>query len=128
MELNPNQQSPLATWRAHLRAGELAFQVDESSGSPVFYPRVVGPGTGSTLRWQVSQGLGTVYATTAISSRDQGTYNVALVDMDEGFRLMSRVESIPAEQVRIGQRVRVRVHHPAGDEAPYPVFDPVEAA
>lgn len=126
--IQPPPLSPLATYRAHLGAGELAFQVDESSGKAVFYPRVVAPGTGSTLRWQVSQGLGTVYATTAIPTRDQGTYNVALVDMDEGFRLMSRVESIPAEQVRIGQRVRVRVHHPAGDEPPYPVFDPVEAA
>jgi uncharacterized OB-fold protein len=52
---------------------------------------------------------------------------VALIDCDEGFRLMSRVEDIAPEQVRIGQRVRLRVHHPAGEEAPYPVFVPVEA-
>ena len=47
----------------------------------------------------------------------------------EGELLMSRVESIPAEQVRIGMRVKVRVHAPAeGEEGPYPVFDPVENA
>jgi uncharacterized OB-fold protein len=50
------------------------------------------------------------------------------VDCDEGFRLMSRVEDIAPEQVRIGQRVRFRVHRPDGDEAPYPVFAPVESA
>ena len=49
-------------------------------------------------------------------------YNVALIDCDEGFRLMSRVEDIAPEQVRIGQRVRFRVHRPGGEEPPYPVF------
>ncbi len=121
--------SPLATYRAHLRAGELAYQYDEAAGKAVFYPRVVAPGSGSTaLQWKVSRGLGTVYATTTVHVRDQSPYNVVLIDMDEGFRLMSRVESVPAEQVRIGQRVRVRMHQPAGEEPPYPVFDPVEGA
>jgi hypothetical protein len=39
---------------------------------------------------------------------------------------MSRVEDIPPEQVRIGQRVRLRVHHPGGEEPPQPVFVPAE--
>ena len=43
-------------------------------------------------------------------------FNVALIDCDEGFRLMSRVEDIAPEQVRIGQRVRFRVHRAEGDE------------
>jgi uncharacterized OB-fold protein len=64
-----------------------------------------------------------VYATTWISPRGEPAYNVALIDMDEGFRLMSRVESIAAEAVRIGQRVKVRVHPDEDDEGPYPVFD-----
>jgi uncharacterized OB-fold protein len=35
-----------------------------------------------------------------------GPYNVALVDLDEGVRMMSRVEGIVApDQVVIGQRV-----------------------
>jgi hypothetical protein len=46
--------------------------------------------------------------------------------MDEGFRLMSRVESIPPQDVRIGMRVAVRVHEQSGDEPPYPVFVPVD--
>ncbi len=42
----------------------------------------------------------------------------------EGFRLMSRVEGIAPEAVKIGLRVRFRVHRPGGDEPPYPVFVP----
>ena len=74
------------------------------------------------------KGLGTVYATTVVHPAEGKPFNVALVDCDEGFRLMSRVEDIAPEQVRIGQRVRFRVHQPGGDEAPYPVFAPAENA
>lgn len=120
--------SPLARFREHLQRGELAYQYDAESGQPVFYPRVIGPGTGNpALQWHVSAGLGTVYAVTVISPRGEPAYNVVLVDMDEGFRLMSRVEEMPADEVRIGLRVRACVHTPGEGAAPYPVFVP-EAA
>jgi uncharacterized OB-fold protein len=120
--------SPLTRYREYLARGELGFQID-AHGAAVFYPRVAAPaGRQGPLSWVASRGLGTVYATTHIAPRGEPAYNVALIDMDEGFRLMSRVESIPADQVAIGLRVRVRVHPPAGDEGPYPVFDPVEPA
>jgi uncharacterized protein len=69
-----------------------------------------------------------VYATTVVHPQEGTPYNVALIDMDEGFRLMSRVEEIAPPAVAIGMRVRVRVHRPDGDEPPYPVFTPAEAA
>lgn len=120
------QISPLAAYRKYLEAGHLAFQRDAATGKAVFYPRLAAPGSGCTeLEWEVSTGLGTVYATTAIQQRNDAPYNVALIDMDEGFRLMSRVESMDAGDVKIGQRVKVRIHHPGGEDEPYPVFDPV---
>jgi uncharacterized OB-fold protein len=120
--------SPLAQYREFLDRGELGFQVD-ADGHAVFYPRVAPPaGRKGPLRWVASGGFGTVYATTWIAPRGEPAYSVVLVDMDEGFRLMSRVESIPADQVRIGMRVKVRVQAAEGDEGPYPVFDPVEGA
>jgi uncharacterized OB-fold protein len=120
------QTSPLAAYREYLAAGQLAFQRDAATGHAVFYPRVAAPGSGGTeLTWEISTGLGTVYATTSIHQRNDAPYNVALIDMDEGFRLMSRVESIPAGDVKIGQRVKVRIHHPGGEDEPYPVFDPL---
>ena len=54
-------------------------------------------------------------------------FNVALIDCDEGFRLMSRVEDIAASDVKIGMRVKFRVHSQGGEEPPIPVFTP-EAA
>ncbi len=119
------RQSPLNEYQGFLRRGQLAYQWDESTGRPVFYPRVIAPGSGSSqLSWRISAGLGTVYSVTAISPKNEEPYNVALVDMDEGYRLMSRVEGIPADQVRIGMRVKVRVVDAGADQSPYPVFDP----
>ncbi|MGE0415483.1 MAG: Zn-ribbon domain-containing OB-fold protein [Acetobacteraceae bacterium] len=121
--------SPLATYLDYLKRGELAYQFSPSLNRAVFYPRVISPVTGKAdLEWRVSQGLGTVHATT-VNHPQQGTpYNVCLVDMDEGFRLMSRVEDIDPMAVKIGMRVKFRVHQPDGDEDPYPVFTPVEGA
>lgn len=122
-------QSPLAVYQAHLERGELAYQWSPLAGRAVFYPRVVCPYSGSDrLEWRLSGGLGTVYATTVTHPRDGAPYNVALIDVDEGFRLMSRVEGVPAETVAIGMRVKFRVHRPAGGEPPYPVFVPAESA
>jgi uncharacterized OB-fold protein len=98
----------------HCRRGELAYQVGPD-GAPVFHPRL-------DLAWRVSAGLGAVHATTVVHRRDEEPYNVALIDLDEGFRMMSRVEEIAPDQVRIGLRVRVRfdeTHDP-----PLPVFVP----
>ena len=122
----PLAESPLAQYQARLARGELGYLAD-ADGRALFYPRVATPiGYRGELRWAASRGHGTVYATTVIAPKGEAAYNVALIDMDEGFRLMSRVESIPAEHVRIGMRVKVRVH-PGGEEGPYPVFDPMEA-
>jgi uncharacterized protein len=124
-----NQDSPLRTYVDHLERGELVYQFSPDAGKAVFYPRVLCPFTGGQrLEWRVSKGLGTVHATTVVYPADGKPYNVALVDCDEGFRLMSRVEDIAPEQVKIGQRVRLRVHKPGGEDAPYPIFVPAEGA
>lgn len=116
-------KSPLTVYQDHLDRGELAYQV--SDGRPVFFPRVAAPGTGSTdLAWQVSKGLGTVYATTVNYYRGAPPLNVALIDLDEGFRMMSRVEDIAADAVRIGLRVKLRVLPAAEGRAALPVFVP----
>jgi uncharacterized OB-fold protein len=120
--------SPLATYISHLEKGELAYQFSLQANRAVFFPRVLCPYTGSDkLEWRVSKGLGTVYATTVVHPADGKPFNVALIDCDEGFRLMSRIEDIAPEAVRIGQRVRFRVNKPDGDD-PYPVFTPAEGA
>ena len=119
--------SPYATYVSHLEKGELAYQFSPAADRAVFFPRVICPYSGSDqLEWRVSKGRGTVYATTVVHPAEGQPFNVALIDCDEGFRLMSRVEDIAPEQVRIGQRVRFRVHQPGSEEPPQPVFVPVE--
>ena len=121
--------SPLATYVAHLERGELAYQFSPSLGAAVFYPRVIAPKTGrDDLEWRVSKGLGSVYSTTVVHPQQGAPFNVALIDVDEGFRLMSRVENIAPASVKIGMRVAFRVHRDSGDDPPYPVFTPVEGA
>jgi uncharacterized OB-fold protein len=120
---DPSASSPLTIYLDHLGRGELAYQV-ASDGTPVFFPRVLAPGSGDTkLEWRVSKGLGTVYATTTIHPRGESALNVALIDMDEGYRLMSRVEDLDPKAVRIGLRVQVRVQR-EGENAPFPIFVP----
>jgi uncharacterized OB-fold protein len=122
------ETSPLNTYLAHLERGQLAYQWSVTAGRAVFYPRLISPSTGSDqLEWRVSKGLGTVYSTTVVNPQQGAPYNVALIDCDEGFRLMSRVEGIAPEQVRIGMRVQFRTHRPGGEEPPMPVFFAVEA-
>ena len=120
-------ESPLAVYQAHLDKGELAYQWDKAAGRAVFYPRVVSPYSGSTdLEWRIASGLGTVYATTVTYPFQGPGHNIVLVDLDEGFRMMGRVEEIDPMAVKIGMRVKFRVHPGEGDQPAYPVFTPVE--
>ncbi|GAA5236464.1 OB-fold domain-containing protein [Verticiella sediminum] len=118
-------QSPLATYTAHLQRGALAYQYDKERDHAVFFPRVI-PENGS-VEWRVSQGRGTVYSSTVVFPRGAAPYNVALIDLDEGFRMMSRVECPDPMQVTIGQRVSARIVRAEGEELPLVVFDRVDA-
>lgn len=119
------QASPYGAFIEYCRKGELAYQYSRDDGKAVFFPRVIAPVSGSTnLEWRVSKGLGTVYATSTVHSRDGAQYNVALIDVDEGFRMMSRVEDIDSMAVKIGMRVKVRMHPGDDKQPPYPVFVP----
>jgi uncharacterized OB-fold protein len=51
-----------------------------------------------------------------------------LIDLDEGFRMMSRVEDIEPMDVKIGMRVKVRMTKGDEKQPPYPVFTAVEAS
>lgn len=120
--------APYARYVRHLRAGELAYQFSPVAGRAVFFPRVRCPYSGQDcLQWRISAGLGTVYSASVVYPRKGEPYNVALIDLDEGFRMMSRVIGDPM-QVRIGQRVRFQAVQEEGLDDPIPVFTPAEPA
>lgn len=115
---------PEAYWRAQLIAGKVMLQRARASGQIFFPPRMAEPGTGDTdLEWIEARGLGTVYSVTIVNQKPPTPpYNIVLVDLDEGARLMSRVDRIDPSEIRIGMRVEARILEEAG--APLLVFIP----
>lgn len=102
---------PRDEWLAHLAEGRFMIQRSRTSGTHVFYPRIAAPGTGDQdLEWVEASGSGTIYAVTVIRKKDPAeNYNVVLVDLDEGPRLMSRVDGIDHDAIAIGMRVAARI-------------------
>jgi uncharacterized OB-fold protein len=115
---------PEAEWRAHLAEGRFMLQRSRSTGRHIFYPRIVEPGSGADdLDWVEASGRATVHAVTVVRRKDPAdSYNVVLVDLAEGPRLMSRVDGVDPDAVRIG--MDVRAHIVREGEAPLLVFVP----
>ncbi len=84
----------------------------------------------AALTWVPTNGMGTIYSRTIIrqnpsrSFRPMIPFVVALIDLDDGPRLMSNVIGTPAEDVHIGDRVRV-LFEKVSDEASLPLFEVV---
>lgn len=101
-----------AQYQAALDRGQFMIQRCGACGQHVFFPRELCPHCGATrLEWVQPKGEGTVYAVTTVRRKpdDGGDFNVSLVDLDEGVRMMSRVDGMYVDQVRIGMRVCARV-------------------
>lgn len=125
MDMSKPDNAPLQRYLKHLENGELAYQYSPAAGRPVFFPRIACPYTGSqTLEWRVSSGRAVVYAASTIYPASGEPYNVSLIDCREGFRLMSRVEDVAPDDVRLGMEVRLRIVRPLPEEPPIPVFVP----
>lgn len=108
------EASPRSFFLAAMAQGRLVYQFDRAAGRAVFPPQAVGPGGDPrALEWRTSCGAGTVYACTEVQRRD-ARFNIALVDLDEGFRMMSTVADAPPGALRTGLRVLARIE-PWGD-------------
>jgi uncharacterized OB-fold protein len=82
----------------------------------IFYPRAICPSCGSgALHWEPVSGRGTLYSFTVVHRatvpefRADVPYVVALVDLDEGPRLMATLVDVPADpaRIRIGTRLEI---------------------
>jgi uncharacterized OB-fold protein len=107
-------------WRATAEH-RLTYQED-GDGAVVFFPRRHAGG-----RERDSAGAGVIYTFTVVRQhghpffRAHAPYVVAMVDLDEGFRVLAEVAADP-EEVHIGQRVVVGWEdHP---DLAVPVFHP----
>jgi len=124
---------PLAVHQAALNEGRFVLQRSRSSGAYCFPPRVVAPATGADdLEWQEVSGYGEIHALTIVSRRPErgGDYNIAIVELEEGPRMMTRVVGVEPSALRIGMKVRARIEIPTfgplqgGDQAVV-LFEPV---
>jgi uncharacterized OB-fold protein len=113
---------------AFLEAGRFMIQRSRESNRCFFYPRVAEPGTGSTdLEWVEASGQGIVYSTTVVRQKPPApSYNIALIELAEGPRLMSRVDGLAPESVRIGLAVRAVIKRE--DDKPILVFEPARVS
>ncbi|WP_028351474.1 Zn-ribbon domain-containing OB-fold protein [Bradyrhizobium murdochi] len=110
-----------------LNAGHFLIQRCTDCTGHVYFPREVCPHCGGTsLEWIAPKGTGTVYAVTTVRRKagDGGDINVSLVDLDEGVRLMSRIDSPVSNATKIGQRVKSRVQ--VNDGKGLVVFDAMQ--
>lgn len=101
-----------AQYRQALDQGRFLIQHCAGCDRAVFYPRMICPHCGADkLAWTAPDGRGEVYSTTVVRRKPEagGDYNVALFDLREGVRLMSRVEGVAPDAVRIGMAVRAQV-------------------
>ncbi len=101
----------LAQFQDMLNQGEFRIQRCVACAKHIYFPREICPHCGAAdPAWVTPSGHGTVYSVTTVRRKSDagGDYNVSLIDLDEGVRLMSRVTCAP-EDVRIGQRVHAHV-------------------
>lgn len=103
---------PLQTYEANLARGIFRIQQCKDCGRHVFYPRHLCHHCGSVnLKWVDVSGRGTVYSTSIVRRKPDrgGDYNIALVDLEEGPRMMSRVVDVDPGDVTIGMAVSAHV-------------------
>lgn len=119
-----DHSGPEAIWREALAEGRFMLQKSTGDGAYIFPPRTMAPASGTDdLAWVEATGTGSVYSVTVISPKPPlEPYNVVLVDLDEGPRVMSRIDGIAAHDVTIGMRVQARIGEEAG--TPILLFDP----
>ncbi len=91
--------------------GKVLYQECPSCGHRQFYPRAMCTSCASTPEWRESAGRGTVHTYTVIRQnhaqpfKDELPYVVAMIELDEGPRMMSNVTDCSIDDVHIGMAV-----------------------
>jgi uncharacterized OB-fold protein len=117
-------------WRA-AHEGRLALPRCLDCGHRHFYPRTLCPHCGSArLEWADCSGRGVVYSFTVVHRAPSPAfaaevpYVVAVVELEEGPRLMTNIVGCAPDAVRVGMNVRVAFKR-VSDSVTLPVFEPL---
>jgi len=114
---------------AAAREGRLLVQRCGSCGASQLYARDRCLRCRGEVDWVEASGRATVYSFTVIRQnyqrpfRDQLPYVVALVDLEEGPRIMTNIVGCDPGDVRIGMALRARFE-PVSDDAGIALFEP----
>ena len=109
--------------------GKLLLQVCKDTGKAQFFPRPVSMANGRrNLEWRESSGRGTVYSYTDTFSawpghEDRVPYLCALVELQEGVRILANLMNVKAGEVKIGMPVKL-CWEKLSDEISLPQFEP----
>lgn len=129
----PRPQTDLdeAFW-AHCAEGRLSFQRCTDCGSWRHMPRLMCPQCGSDAwSWQASSGIGRLFSWTRVhramhpAFAADAPYLVAIVELEEGVRLLSGLRGIPPEALRLDLPVEV-VFEAQEEGGALPYFRPRE--
>ncbi len=104
----------------------------KKSGQFFFYPRAFSPGDdmSADIEWVKSPGRGKVWTFSihhmgpTKAYKGDGAYIVALIELDEGVKMMSNVVECDVNDVKMGMEVEV-VFDDVTDEVTLPKFRPV---
>lgn len=110
------------------RAGELWLPRCRECGELNWFPRAMCRYcSGTDMEWVPMSGRATVYSFSVVDRPPSpdlpGRYVLALVDLDEGVRMMTHIVGCDPAEASIGMRVSVRFQ-PVSDEISLPVFGP----
>ncbi len=111
--------------------GELRYQQCADCGSVNMKPARSCAACGHrTLTWERSEGRGRLYSWTVVWRPQHPSFHVpyapAIVELDEGFWLMTAIVGCDHEDLRVDMPVVVDFH-PANDEVTLPYFRPGNA-
>ncbi|MEW5684943.1 MAG: Zn-ribbon domain-containing OB-fold protein [Pseudomonadota bacterium] len=94
-------------------------------GEAHWYPRAMCPFCHSDQTvWEESPGEGVVYSFSIMRKSPSGPYALAYVTLDEGPNMLTNIVDVAPGDLKIGQRVKVRLQ-PTEGGPPVPVFVPV---
>ncbi len=113
------------------KQGQLLIQKCGDCQSKIFYPRQYCPECWSgNLKWTEASGKAKIYSFTTTMDMVEPKfwadlpYVLAMVDLKEGIRMMTRIVGCDPEEVRIGMNVEV-VFEDLNEDFALPMFKPV---
>ncbi len=127
----PKPDPVSAPWWAAAAEGRLLFQECPTCGHRQFYPRPMCTACGADTEWAEASGRGTVHTFTIVRQygqppfKDELPYVVAMIELEEGVRMLANVTDCDVEAVSIGMPVEAYAVA-AGDEVAVPLWRPVD--